>query len=135
MNLKIHTTQNALAYEGGIAQISLPTEQGQKTIAQSSVPMVITLLPGLISITTEQGEVKTLSISKGIALVDEKNIRITTSTLTATPLQKLAELRSNQYLLELKLQKLRNQGNIEDINSLILELEKVKADILLAQKS
>ena len=53
--------------------------------------------------------------------------------VTQTPLKKLTELRSNQYLLELKLQKMKSEGNIEDISSLILELEKVKADIRLAQ--
>ena len=74
-----------------------------------------------------------MSISKGIALIDTYGIRITSSMVTQTPLKKLTELRSNQYLLELKLQKMKSEGNIEDISSLILELEKVKADIRLAQ--
>ena len=127
MYLKITTTENMLAYEGDIQRISLPTEQGEKSLSETPLPMVIKLVPGLISGT------HTLSISKGIALIDTYGIRITSSMVTQTPLKKLTELRSNQYLLELKLQKMKSEGNIEDISSLILELEKVKADIRLAQ--
>ena len=132
MHLKITTTENMLAYEGDIQRISLPTEQGEKSLTETPLPMVIKLVPGLISYQNSSG-IYTLSISKGIALIDTYGIRITSSMVTQTPLKKLTELRSNQYLLELKLQKMKSEGNIEDISSLILELEKVKADIRLAQ--
>ena len=132
MYLKITTTENMLAYEGDIQKISLPTEQGEKSLTETPLPMVIKLVPGLISYQNTSGA-HTLSISKGIALIDTYGIRITSSMVTQTPLKKLTELRSNQYLLELKLQKMKSEGNIEDISSLILELEKVKADIRLAQ--
>lgn len=132
MHLKITTTENMLAYEGDIQKISLPTEQGEKSLTETPLPMVIKLVPGLISYQNDSGT-HTLSISKGIALIDTYGIRITSSMITQTPLKKLTELRSNQYLLELKLQKMKSEGNIEDISSLILELEKVKADIRLAQ--
>ena len=132
MYLKITTTENMLAYEGDIQRISLPTEQGEKSLAETPLPMVIKLVPGLISYQNGSG-IYTLSISKGIALIDTYGIRITSSMITQTPLKKLTELRSNQYLLELKLQKMKSEGNIEDISSLILELEKVKADIRLVQ--
>ena len=108
MYLKITTTENMLAYEGDIQKISLPTEQGEKSLTETPLPMVIKLVPGLISYQNGSG-------------------------ITQTTLKKLTELRSNQYLLELKLQKMKSEGNIEDISSLILELEKVKADIRLAQ--
>ena len=132
MHLKITTTENMLAYEGDIQRISLPTEQGEKSLTETPLPMVIKLVPGLISYQNGTGT-HTLSISKGIALIDTYGIRITSSMVTQTPLKKLTELRSSQYLLELKLQKMKSEGNIEDISSLILELEKVKADIRLAQ--
>lgn len=135
MQLKISTTQNTIAYEGEITSIILPTENGQKTIDSTSRPWMMQLLPGLIKITSKEGSVSSLSISKGIALIGEKNINITTSNINSTPLQKLTQLRSNQYLLELKLQKLRAQGAIEEINALILQLEKVKADIKLAESA
>ena len=132
MYLKITTTENMLAYEGDIQKISLPTEQGEKSLSETPLPMVIKLVPGLIRYQNGSGT-HTLSISKGIVLIDTYGIRITSSMVTQTPLKKLTELRSNQYLLELKLQKMKSEGNIEDISSLILELEKVKADIRLAQ--
>ncbi len=76
---------------------------------------------------------KSLSISKGIALVDAKSVRITVSIATTQPLAKLVELRGNQQLLELKLQKVKSFGSVEEISQLICELEKVKADIQLAE--
>lgn len=133
MKVTIHTTQNILTYQGDILKIQLPTEQGNKTLPESTSPAIYKLAPWVLSIFETETSIKKISISKGIALCDGKNLRITTSTATTTPLEKLTQLRSNQYLLEFKLQKLKSQGNIEDINNLILELEKVKADIQLAQ--
>jgi hypothetical protein len=43
------------------------------------------------------------------------------------------ELRGSQQLLELKLQKVKSFGSVEEISQLICELEKVKADIKLAE--
>lgn len=132
MKLKIATTQNITAYEGKIREIWLPTEQGLQTITQSSTPSVIKLIPGIVSFRDERGETHNISISKGIALVSLEQINITVSTLTTSPLKKITELRNNQYLLELKLAKLKNTGAIEEITSLIQQIEKVKADIQLA---
>lgn len=133
MLLKISTTENIIAYEGKVQELNLPTEQGQIKLNAPGLPNLIKLIPGLLSITLHDGSEKTLSISKGIALINGEQITLTTSTLTTTPLKKLTELRSSQYLIELKLQKLKQQGSIEDITNLILELEKVKADIQLAE--
>ena len=49
MYLKITTTENMLAYEGDVQRISLPTEQGEKSLTETPLPMVIKLVPGLIS--------------------------------------------------------------------------------------
>lgn len=133
MQLKILTTANMLAYEGKIERISLPTQQGQKEFSSLSLPGMFKLLPGLIKIVDQRGESKTMTIAKGIAFIDGKNIQITTSTLTSSPLKKLTELRSSQYLIELKLQKIKQEGSLEEIDTLILELEKIKADIKLAE--
>ena len=35
MHLKITTTENMLAYEGDIQRISLPTEQGEKSLTET----------------------------------------------------------------------------------------------------
>ena len=129
MKLKIATTQNTTAYQWEIKEIWLPTEQGLLTVKQTNTPSVLKLIPGIVSFTDEKGSIQNISISKGIALISPNE---TVSTLTTSPLKKITELRNNQYLLELKLAKLKNTGDIESINMLIDQIEKVKADILLA---
>ena len=133
MQLTIATTQNATVYEGRIDQVSLPTENGTLTIYQNHIPSVVKLVPWVIQISSDGKISKNLSISKGIALVDAKSVRITVSIATTQPLAKLVELRGNQQLLELKLQKVKSFGSVEEISQLICELEKVKADIKLAE--
>ena len=132
MKLKIATTQNITAYEWEIKEIWLPTEQGLHTLVQTATPSVIKLIPGIVSFKDGKGEPHNISISKGIALISQGVINITVSTLTTSPLKKITELRNNQYLLELKLAKLKNSGDIEAITALIHKIEKVKADIQLA---
>lgn len=133
MQLTIATTQNATVYEGRIDQVSLPTENGTLTIYQNHIPSVVKLVPWVIQISSDEKISKNLSISKGIALVDAKSVRITVSIATTQPLAKLVELRGSQQLLELKLQKVKSFGSVEEISQLICELEKVKADIKLAE--
>lgn len=133
MQLTIATTQNATVYEGRIDQVSLPTENGTLTIYQNHIPSVVKLVPWVIQVPSDGKISKNLSISKGIALVDAKSVRITVSIATTQPLAKLVELRGSQQLLELKLQKVKSFGSVEEISQLICELEKVKADIKLAE--
>lgn len=133
MQLTIATTQNATVYEGRIDQVSLPTENGTLTIYQNHIPSVVKLVPWVIQISSDGKISKNLSISKGIALVDAKSVRITVSIATTQPLAKLVELRGSQQLLELKLQKVKSFGSVEEISQLICELEKVKADIKLVE--
>ena len=133
MQLTIATTQNATVYEGRIDQVSLPTENGTLTIYQNHIPSVVKLVPWVIQISSDGKISKNLSISKGIALVDAKSVRITVSIATTQPLAKLVELRGSQQLLELKLQKVKSFGSVEEISQLICELEKVKADIKRAE--
>ena len=133
MQLTIATTQNTTVYEGTIDQVNLPTENGTLTVFQNHIPSVVKLVPGVIQISSGGKISKSLSISKGIALVDGTMIKITVSVATMQPLAKLVELRGNQQLLELKLQKVKSFGSVEEISQLICELEKVKADIKLAE--
>lgn len=133
MQLTIATTQNATVYEGRIDQVSLPTENGTLTIYQNHIPSVVKLVPWVIQVSSDGKISKNLSISKGIALVDAKSVRITVSIATTQPLAKLVELRGSQQLLELRLQKVKSFGSVEEISQLICELEKVKADIKLAE--
>ena len=133
MNLRIATTDNAKIFDEEIQQVVLPWESGEITLYGKSIPTIVKLVPWIIQITTKWWEKQKYSISKGIALVDTSSIKVTVSMATERPLAKLVELRWTLNLLELKLQKVRNFGSIEEISNLIWEVEKIKADIQLAQ--
>ena len=133
MNLRIATTDNAKIFDEEIQQVVLPWESGEITLYGKSIPTIVKLVPWIIQITTKWWEKQKYSISKGIALVDTSSIKVTVSMATERPLAKLVELRWTLNLLELKLQKVRSFGSVEEISDLIWEVEKIKADIQLAQ--
>ena len=132
MQLKIATTGNATIYDWEIEQITLPWESWTISLYWKSIPAIIKLTPWIIQVKSASWEQK-YSISKGIALVDTSTVRITVSMLTEKPLAKLVELKGTLHHSELKLQKVRSFWSIEEISRLIGEVEKVKADIQLAQ--
>jgi hypothetical protein len=133
MQLKIATTGNATIFDEEIDQVILPWESGSVTLYAKSIPAIIKLIPWIIQVKSKAWKIFRYSISKGIALVDTSNIKITVSMVTEKPLTKLIELRWTLHLLELKLQKVRAFWSVEEISRLIWEVEKVKADIQLAQ--
>lgn len=133
MNLRIATTDNAKIFDEEIQQVVLPWESGEITLYGKSIPTIVKLVPWIIQITSKWWEKQKYSISKGIALVDTSSIKVTVSMATERPLAKLVELRWTLNLLELKLQKVRSFGSVEEISNLIWEVEKIKADIQLAQ--
>lgn len=133
MKLKITTTGNATVYDNDIEQISLPGEKWEVVLYWKSLPSIVKLVPWVIKIQAKSWEKQKFSISKWIALVNASEIRVTVSVVSEKPLAKIVELRWNQQLLELKLQKVKTYWSVEEISSLIWEIEKVKADIQLAE--
>ena len=133
MQLKIATTGNTTIFDEDIEQVILPWESGSVTLYAKSIPSIIKLVPWVIQVKSKSWEVQKFSISKGIALVSTSNIKITVSMVTERPLAKLVELRWTLHLLELKLQKVRSFWSVEEISRLIWEVEKIKADIQIAQ--
>jgi F0F1-type ATP synthase epsilon subunit len=133
MKLKITTTGNATVYDNEIEQVSLPGEKWEVVLYWKSLPSIVKLVPWVIKIQSKSWEKQKFSISKWIALVNASEIRVTVSVVSEKPLAKIVELRWNQQLLELKLQKVKTYWSVEEISSLIWEIEKVKADIQLAE--
>jgi F0F1-type ATP synthase epsilon subunit len=133
MKLKITTTGNATVYDNEIEQVSLPGEKWEVVLYWKSLPSIVKLVPWVIKLQSKSWEKQKFSISKWIALVNASEIRVTVSVVSEKPLAKIVELRWNQQLLELKLQKVKTYWSVEEISSLIWEIEKVKADIQLAE--
>lgn len=140
MKLKISTPEKTI-YEGEIRQITLPTESWEISITSSSSPFVSSLRPGIVRLVPVEpiswfiyfkNEIS-ISTDKWMAFVDGKIIRIVVSSATTLPNQSLDALNKIKSDLENKIQHLKKNGSIEEIEKSLIKLEKIKADIRLEE--
>lgn len=141
MYLKVSSAEKKI-YEGNVTQITLPTEIGEVTILPGHAPMTSVVRPGLMRVRADQlpenpeqyiirdGEV-IFSVSKGLLLVDGKQILITTSAATASPQETEEIMLQMKQQMEEELKKIRQDGSIEDIETSVVNLEKITADLRL----
>jgi len=138
MKLKISTPSQVI-YQGEIKEISLPSENGVINVSGSSVPMVVSLNPWIIRILPVEikpGFVVTwneisISTSKWMAFVDGKIVRIVTSEATVYPQLSANKLNQTKEDLEQQIRKLKIKWSIEEIERLLIQLQKINADIKL----
>lgn len=140
MKLKISSTAKTI-FEWEIKQITLPTEIGDVTVLPGHAPMVTALKPGIIKI-IPQKQVSTsefiftkntisLSISKGMAFVDGKIVRVVTAVATTSLSESEKDLEAKKMKLEDDIQQLKKKGSLENIEKSLIQLEKINADIRL----
>ena len=140
MRLKISTPTQAV-YQGEVKSISLPTDSGNIKITDTNAPMVTSLKPGIISIVPFESTLPSgyifskneilISISKWMAFVDGKIVRIVTSSATTIPSESLESLKRKKEALENEIRMLKSRWSIEQIESKMVTLEKINADIRL----
>ena len=139
MQFKISSPEKVI-FEGEVKQVSLPTEIGTITVLPNHAPMVTALKPWLIKILpteTPKGDFVfsenyiSISVSKGMAFVDGKIIRVVTATATQSPKESWDTLLKMREELEGKIKQLKMKGSIEDIEKSLIMLEKIDADIKL----
>ena len=140
MQLKISSPAKII-FEWEIKQITLPTEIGDVTVLPWHAPMVTVLKPGIMRIVPAK-EVSTnefiftkntisLSISKWMAFVDGKIVRVVTAVATTSLAETEKELESKKTKLEEEIKQLRKMWSLEDIEKSLIQLEKINADIKL----
>jgi F-type H+-transporting ATPase subunit epsilon len=145
MLLKI-SSPSGIIFEGEIAKVILPTEKGEITIMPNHIPLITVVKPGLVKLVplhhqqTEsfkdgqylfEEDKLVFSISKGIALIDGKSIKLTTSVATTSPQEsdeKLSQMKEN---LQHQIKTIRAKGNMEEMEKIINQLEKINADMKL----
>jgi len=140
MQLKISSPAKII-FEWEIKQITLPTEIGDVTVLPWHAPMVTALKPGIIRIIPTQEVSKSdfiftkntisLSVSKWMAFVDGKIVRVVTAVATTSLAETEKELESKKIKLEEEIKQLRKMGSLEDIEKSLIQLEKINADIRL----
>lgn len=141
MHLKISSPESVI-FNDTIQKVTLPTWVGEITILPWHQPISTVLFPWLVTITTDadlwEGFVRKdnqviLSVSKGLVLVDGENIVITTSVGVTSPSESHEVLTKMQADLEAELEKIKVEGNKEELEAALMNLEKVNADVRLAK--
>ncbi len=140
MNLKISTHEGVL-FKGEISKITVPTYAGEITILPGHQPLSSVVKAWVLSFVTPESldsEQYTLnddkvmmSVSKGILLVDGETVVITTSLATSTPKESEEVLLQMKTDMEAELEKIRDDGNAEELEMAMQNMEKIQADIQL----
>ena len=140
MLLKISSPEKII-FEGEIDKIILPTEIGDVTVKPWQKPTVTSLKPGIITISPiwkfkEKDFIKTdewisISISKWIAFISEDLVKIATTIATTKVNEDEKKLKEKKAELEKKIRELRKKGSLEEIESSLIKLEKLNADLKL----
>gem|GEM_PF-2793913 len=74
-----------------------------------------------------------MSISKGIILIDGETVVITTSLATSSPSESEEVLLQMKKDMEAELEKIRDDGNAEELEMALENMEKIEADIKLSK--
>lgn len=132
-------------YEWEIQKATIPTYDGEITILPGHQPLSSVVKAGLLSFVpagdvSATGEGVTLvdgnfyiSVSKGLILIDGKQITVTTSAATTSPDESVEVLQTMQAEMEAQLEKIKVDGNASDLELAVDNMEKIQADIKLAR--
>ncbi len=142
MKLKI-AAPGGVWYEGEISKITLPTETGEITVLPGHQPLSSVLKPGIVSFVPQgslgewdyivvDGKVQ-LSVSRWLVLVDGSSVVITTSAATMSPAESAEVLQQMKTDMTTELEKIRADGNADDIEKAIENMAKVEADLRLVK--
>lgn len=143
MHVKIAAPDQVI-YTGNIQKITVPTEGGELTILANHQPLASVVKAGLVSITPiEWEEVSSdlvmqdgkifIALTKGMLFVDGENVIITTSAATTSLDESEEVLQTMKSDMEAELEKIKVEGNKEDLEAALMNLEKVTADLRLTK--
>lgn len=135
MKLKISTPAKVI-FQWEIEKISIPTENGNIKVMAGHPPMVTTVKPWIITLWPSENKFKAdnkiyISTSKGMVFIDGKIVRIVSADATIAPEESEDILIKNKTALEDKIRRLKSEWSIEEIEKVLIRLEKVTADLQL----
>jgi len=142
MYLRISSPEKEI-YTGEVTKVTIPTEVGEITVLPEHQPLISIVKAGLLRISpemlpntnefvTENGQV-ILSVSKGLVYIDGKEIVVTTAVATTSPQESADVLEQMRIQMQEDLEKIKLEGNEEDLEEAMINLEKITADIRLAK--
>ncbi len=143
MYLKISSAEQKM-YEWHVSQVTIPTEAGEITVLPGHASLTSVVRPGLMRIRPQtmpedtadyvvrDGEM-VVSLSKWLLIVDKESILITTSAATKNPQETEEVMLQMKQKMEEELKRIRQDGSIEDIEHIVVNLEKITADLRLVK--
>ena len=142
MFLKIVSPERVV-FTGHVDKATIPTEIGEITILPGHQPLSTVVVPGLAHLhATELPEghgfllnngAVVLSVSKGLLYVDGEEIVITTSAATASPEETEEVLMEMSLKMEEDLAKIKEEGNVDNLEEAMINMEKINADLRLVK--
>ncbi len=69
-------TPERIVLEEEILQITVPTKQGEITVLPDHIPLVASLMPGVIEVKTKDGQAEVMSVSGGFVEVSKNKVTI-----------------------------------------------------------
>lgn len=141
MHLKI-AAPGATLFEGEVSKVTLPTESWEITVLPDHQPLTSVVKAGLISFATTEsiwdeyilsdGKVQ-VAVSKWLVIIDGKTVVVTTSAATTSPAESEEVLLQMKQDMQTELEKIRDDGNAEDIEKALENMAKVEADLKLVK--
>lgn len=142
MYLRISSPEKEI-YAGEVTKATLPTEIGEITVLPDHQPLVSVVKAGLLRLVPavlpepnefiiEDGHI-VLSVSKGLVYIDGQEIVVTTAVATTSPEESADVLEQMRTQMQQDLEKIKLEGNEEDLEEALLNIEKITADIRLAK--
>ncbi len=146
MFLKISTPDRCL-FEGKIKKVVIPTESWEIWILPWHIPLVSVVKPWIVKINLEeptkyehiikdsdflyQDEELKMSVSKWLVFVDWENITITVSSTISSNKNDEELLLKMKQDLEKEIQELKLKWSIEDMERVLIDIQKISADLKL----
>ena len=147
MYLKV-TSPDKTIFAWNIISASIPTEIGEITIMNNHIPLMSILKPGILKIQPEEvltvslvkdadflfkDHMLNLSVSQGLIYVDGQNITILSNDVTVNPQDSDEVLRQMRQTLMQQVADLKARWDIVEMEKKIIAIEKINADIKLAE--
>ncbi len=143
MYLKVNSP-DWIIYEWKIKKVLVPTETWEIGILKNHIPMVSVVKPWILKIEDEKKdeyedfikdwEYINISVSKWLIFVWSETVSVVTSSSTKSPEHSNEVMENMKKELEEKVKNLRKQWSVEELETVLTSLEKIKADMQLLKK-
>lgn len=129
-----------------IEKVTLPTEIGEITILPGHHPLISVIKTGMIRLVPTEmpagdseyvivdGHV-VIAVSKWLLAVTDQEIIVTTSVATSSTKETAEVLEQMRADMLAKIAQIKDEGNQEDLEEAIMNMEKITADLRIAKIS